>query len=231
MRPPSWNTQGFLERDYASATAKRFGGETGPTKPNGEASRLNDEDVSTFQDCIPLLSNTDSTNGASLPNPPALFVLAPPRSGTTLLRVMLAGHPDLFAAAELQLLGFQTLQERRVAFEGKFSLWLEGTIRAVMEIRNCDADEAERLMAGYEKSGLSTKQFYAQMQEWLGDRMLVDKSPSYVLDFGSLEKAERDFKNPLYVQLIRHPYAMISSFEKYHMEQVAISSRARIQPA
>ena len=39
-------------------------------------------------------------------NHPAIFILAPPRSGTTLLRVMLAGQPDLFAAAELQLLRF-----------------------------------------------------------------------------------------------------------------------------
>ena len=36
-------------------------------------------------------------------NPRAVFVLAPPRSGTTLLRVMLGGHPRLFAPPELEL--------------------------------------------------------------------------------------------------------------------------------
>ena len=45
---------------------------------------------------------------------------------------MLAGHPQLFAAAELQLLGFNTLQDRKEAFQGKYSLWLEGTIRAMV---------------------------------------------------------------------------------------------------
>src|SRR3954466_6093857 len=46
-------------------------------------------------------------------NPPAVFVLSPPRSGSTLFRVMLAGHPGLFAPPELELLSFNTLAERR----------------------------------------------------------------------------------------------------------------------
>jgi hypothetical protein len=209
----------FLERDYTSAVESRFGSETKRTTRSVVDPRLDDGEIEKFRSCVPLLDGTGPTESPTS-NPPALFVLAPPRSGTTLLRVMLAGHPGLFAAAELQLLGFHTLQERREAFSGKFSLWLEGTIRAVMELQSCDASEAQRLMEGYEQSGLTTKEFYAQLQAWIGDRTLVDKSPSYVLDFGSLEKAERDFDDALYIQLVRHPYAMVKSFEKYHMEQV-----------
>jgi hypothetical protein len=132
---------------------------------------------------------------------------------------MLAGHPDLFAAAELQLLGFNTLDERRMAFSGKFSLWLEGTIRTIMEIKGCEAEEARHIMADYERH-YTTKQFYQLLQEWIGNQTLVDKSPSYVLDLSTLEKAERDFDNALYIHLVRHPYAMVRSFEAYHMDQV-----------
>jgi len=46
-------------------------------------------------------------------NPTAIFVLSPPRSGSTLFRVMLAGHPQLFAPPELDLLSFNTLRERK----------------------------------------------------------------------------------------------------------------------
>ncbi|HHH49517.1 MAG TPA: acyltransferase domain-containing protein, partial [Saprospiraceae bacterium] len=46
------------------------------------------------------------------------------------------------------------------------------------------------------------------------------KSPSYALDFNILQKAEQDFEDAIYIQLVRHPYAMIRSFEKMHMEQV-----------
>mgnify|MGYP002067792402 FL=1 len=50
--------------------------------------------------------------------------------------------------------------------------------------------------------------------------MLVDKSPAYVCDMRALEKAERDFDGAIYLHLVRHPYAMVRSFERYHMEQV-----------
>jgi hypothetical protein len=170
--------------------------------------------------CIPHLPPWQSEEPEETKNPPAIFILAPPRSGTTLLRVMLAGHPDLFATSELQLLGFNNLNERRQAYTGKFSLWLEGTLRTIMEIKGCDADEANRRMAEYEQQNFSTKQFYRLLQDWIGDRLLVDKSPSYVLDLDTLEKAERDFVDPLYIHLVRHPYATVRSFVRYHMDQV-----------
>jgi hypothetical protein len=36
----------------------------------------------------------------------------------------------------------------------------------------------------------------------------------------TLMKAEKDFDQPKYIHLTRHPYAMVRSFEKYHMDQV-----------
>ena len=153
-------------------------------------------------------------------NPPAVFILSPPRSGSTLLRVMLAGHPSLFAPPELELLSFNTLAERREALAGKYSFWLEGTIRALMEIKGCGMEEARRLMEECEERGLSVPQFYRLMQEWVGGRMLVDKTPSYALDGEVLRRAESSFNQPLYVHLLRHPYGMIRSFEEAKLEQV-----------
>ena len=219
----------FLTRDYAAAVERRFKSVRRPATKSAAVARLDDADVETFRRCVPCLPAGAPTE-SSARNPRALFVLAPPRSGTTLLRVMLAGHPDLFAAAELQLLGFHTLRERREAFAGKFSLWLECTIRAVMELKKCNATEAQLLMDGYEESGFTTKQFYAELQEWIGDRTLVDKSPSYVLDSAALEKAERDFNEPLYIQLVRHPFSMVESFERYHMEQVLFLKKHDFRP-
>ncbi len=153
-------------------------------------------------------------------NPPAIFVLSPPRSGTTLLRVMLGGHPKLFAPPELELLSFNTLAERRAAFSGRDSFWLEGAVRAVMEIRGCTAEEAGALLDGLANEDLSTAGLYGRMQEWLGDRMLVDKTPSYALDPAVLQRAEEAFDRPLYVHLIRHPLGMIRSFEEAKLDQI-----------
>ena len=155
----------------------------------------------------------------------AIFVLAPPRSGTTLLRVMLGGHPDLFAPPELELLSFNTLAERAAAFTGRDAFWLEGTTRAVMAARGWTAAEAEERLAGWAAAGWTTKRLYRELQGWLGGRLLVDKTPSYALDERVLARAEEDFAEPLYLHLVRHPYGMVRSFEEARLDQIFFRPR------
>jgi len=153
-------------------------------------------------------------------NPPALFILSPPRSGSTLLRVILAGHPGLFAPPELELLSFNTLQERKAALSGKFGYFKEGAVRAIMEIKRCSTGEAQTIMEAFEDQGLTSQAFYGVMQQWLGDRMLVDKTPWYALDMETLKRAEAYFEAPFYIHLVRDPYAVIHSFEKANLDQI-----------
>ncbi|HXU29899.1 MAG TPA: condensation domain-containing protein, partial [Thermoanaerobaculia bacterium] len=153
-------------------------------------------------------------------NPPALFVLSPPRSGTTLLRVMLGGHPALFAPPELELLTFRTMGERRNAFSGRDSFWLEGVLRAVMEIRGGTVEEAREFVAECEARDLPTRDFYGLLEAELGDWMLVDKTPSYALDPEVLRRGETDFAGARYLHLIRHPGGMIRSFEEAKLDQI-----------
>jgi amino acid adenylation domain-containing protein/FkbM family methyltransferase len=212
----------YLEKHYQRAVARAFGsgpaaGRAGAARPDGR--RIEAADVARMRELVPSVGGTDGMPPGPR-NPRALFVLATHRSGTTLLRVMLAGHPGLFGAAELQLLGFPTLASRRAALSGKHSLWLEGTIRAVMEIRRCGPDEARRWMEEQEARDLTTKDFFRVLQDRVGPRVLVDKSPSYALDPVALRRAEAYFEEPLYIHLVRHPYSMVRSFESFHMEQV-----------
>jgi len=153
-------------------------------------------------------------------NPSAVFILSPPRSGSTLLRVMLAAHPALFAPPELQLLSFNTLQERQATFTGRYSFWREGTIRALMNIMDCDADDAGKLMADCEAKGMTTPEFYLFMQERIGSRKLVDKTPSYALNTETLRRAEEYFTDAQYIHLSRHPNGMIRSFEDARLDQI-----------
>jgi Sulfotransferase family/Phosphopantetheine attachment site len=218
----------LLTTNYSGAISRIFGPEAYPSHvPPQDAAALAPErrvDAAMLEQVrqliAPLAPRVHVGEAQGEKNPRAIFILAPPRSGTTLLRVMLAGHPQLFAANELQLLGFNTLGERRAAFSGKHSMWLEGTIRAVMQIHGCDADQAKRILKRYEDQGMTTKQFYRVMQNWIAPQTLVDKSASYALDSMTLKRAERDFADALYIHLVRHPYAMVRSFEHQHMEQV-----------
>src|SRR5262245_47512664 len=52
----------------------------------------------------------------------------------------------------------------------------------------------------------------------LGERILVDKTVSYALDVGALERAEAYFKEARYLHLVRRPEAMIRSFERVKAE-------------
>jgi amino acid adenylation domain-containing protein len=213
----------FLETHYPDAVARLLGvegsGMGGVRIPGAAAGQpLSEQDIERFRSVIPVRGAVEPEDGER--NPPAIFILSPPRSGTTLLRVMLAGHPDLFAASELQLLGFSTLQERAAAYSGRFSSWLDGSVRTLMAAKGIDAEAAIGLMHAAESEGLTTRQFYQRLQAMVQPRMLVDKSPSYALDPGALRIAETEFDGARYIHLVRHPAAMIRSFERLHMEQI-----------
>ena len=147
-------------------------------------------------------------------------MLSPPRSGSTLLRVMLAGHPSLFAPPELELLSFNNMRDRKRAFSGRHSFWLEGATRAVMEVHHCDAAAAKEIIQPYEDEGVGTREFYQRLQTWIGTKTLVDKSPSYALDLEILRRGEAYFEDALYIHLLRHPKGMIRSFLDSRLDEV-----------
>ncbi len=207
----------YLAAEHASALARRWPEAAAASAAAGRRRRVDEADAAAFRALVRPLAPAAV---AAARNPPAILVLAPPRSGTTLLRVMLAGHPRLFAPPELELLSFNTLAERAAAFAGRDRFWLEGAVRAVMEIRGCGAEAAADLLADAERGGLSTRELYGRLQAWLGPRMLVDKTPSYALDPAILRRAEEAFERPLYLHLVRHPYGMIRSFEEAKLDQI-----------
>lgn len=153
-------------------------------------------------------------------NPPALFVLSAPRSGSTLLQTILAGHPELFAPPELHLLWFRDLAERRLAFRHDANRHLtSGAIRAMMELDGLAVDEASALLEGYEARHMSVSDFYALMQQRLGSRLLVDKTPANAYSLSVLQRSEQLFEQPRYLHLVRHPGGMSRSFMDAHLER------------
>jgi amino acid adenylation domain-containing protein len=214
----------YLARHYPGAEARLCGGVPPGVARGGDGSTgpealVDAEAEARFRGLIRALPPLRL--GAPLPRSPrAVFVLAPPRSGTTLFRVMLGGHRALFAPPELSLLGFNTLGERRAACTGRRSFLLEGTIRALMEARGWGADQATSFMAECESQDLPSQRFYGLLQEAIGSRLLVDKTPDYSLDPATLRRAEESFEAPLYLHLVRHPVAVVDSFEKARMDRL-----------
>lgn len=153
-------------------------------------------------------------------NSPTIFLLSPPRSGSTLLRVVLGGNSQLFSPPELYLLSFNSLQQRAEHFSGRLAFFREGLVRALMTLKDCDDRDAESLMQQLEQQNLSSKACFALLQDWLGERRLVDKTPSYALNPTVLQRAEAEFDNALFIHLVRHPLAMIHSYEEIRADLV-----------
>lgn len=218
----------YLTKHYSASLAKQFKytplSDIQPDISCWEADQVESIDEYCIermrQSLISFRPQSSDSSPSLQQNPPAVFVLCAPRSGSTLLRVMLGGHPRLFAPPELNLLNFNTLGERQNICSGRYHFMLEGLIRAVMELKGCNLKGAIRLLRDYEQQDVSTQQFYSEIQKMLGNRLLVDKSTAYGLDIETLRHAEGDFENPYYIHLVRHPCGAIQSFEKMRFDQL-----------
>jgi amino acid adenylation domain-containing protein len=220
----------YLRRNYPRPVARLLGGPS--AEPVAQAAgKVTTEHLAEFRrlaDHLP--PRPGGSHGRPGKNRPVVFVLSTPRSGSTLLRVLLGGNSRMFSPPELDLLLFNTLADRRAAFTGGESFRLEGLIRAVMEIRGCGPDEAKGLVEGWERQGHTIKWCYGQLQDWLGERVLVDKTPAYALDLDALRRAEEDFDGARYLHLVRHPGGMINSFEEIKLEQIFFRHDHRFTP-
>ena len=211
----------YLRQHYPGAPAKICGEADGAGKPEtvpGE--QVDGADAARLRGLIPPPAPGVPGAEAAPKNPPAIFVLAPPRSGSSLFRIMLGGNPRLFAPPELELLAFDSLAPRRSAFSDQFSFMREGAIRALMEIESCTADRAEEIMARCEERDLSISEFYRFLQDQIGDRILVDKTTSYPFHVEVMERAERLFDGALYLHLVRHPGGMVHSFREARIDRL-----------
>ena len=152
-------------------------------------------------------------------NPPALFVLSAARTGSTLLRIMLAGHPQLFSPPELELLLFPTMQQRKDGLLGGWSDFL-GLERALMDLFNLDEGAARAQVSQMVAANLSTQQVYHTLQQHCAPRLLVDKSPSYPISRTALERLQKWFEAPKVIHLVRHPLACVRSWTASNFDQV-----------
>ena len=94
--------------------------------------------------------------------PGVVFLLSTPRAGSTLLRVMLAGHPQMFCPPELHLLPFGTMQERTQALGTTYLD--EGVQRALMELKGLDAGASKALIQEMIDQDLSIQEVYRRLQ-------------------------------------------------------------------
>ncbi len=159
-----------------------------------------------------------------------LFILAPPRSFTSVICAMVGQHPDLMGLPEVNLFAAENYAGLN---EGIYKLrpgFRHGLLRAIAEIglgeqtaQNIDA------AAGYlEDNGeLPSGEIFKDLVSWATPRRLVDKSPIYVYSESSLARIAETFPNAYYLHLTRHPRGTCESVFKLRERVQGAVSRLR----
>ena len=158
-------------------------------------------------------------------NAPIAFLQSSPRSGSTLFRVMLAGHPGLFSPPELGILWYDTLRDWQRSLVdpdyGHGFYWAgQGVQWTFMELLGRDSDATKAYLDDLAAQEIPIHEVYAQLQHLAAPRLLVDKSPTYGLSLETLQRAEELFDRPKYIHLVRHPYAVIESFVRIRLDKL-----------
>jgi hypothetical protein len=155
-------------------------------------------------------------------NPGMVFVHSSPRAGSTLFRVMLAGHPQLFCPPEVNLLFFEDAAEwrRNIGFGSEMEWTTRGLEWAFMELLGLDSAAGRALVDDLVTRNVSAQEIYGRLQEAARPRILVDKTPSYALDLDTLRRAEALFDGPKYIYLYRHPYPVMESILRVRFDRL-----------
>lgn len=137
-----------------------------------------------------------------------VFVLAPPRSFSSVVAAMLGQHPQLYGLPELQLFGAETMGDWwAVCGEASFPM-SHGLLRAVAElVYGEQTPQNVYLASGWvrRRLSLSTGLVLEELARRVAPRMVVEKSPSVVYDPVFMQRTQAMFPNARFLHLVRHP--------------------------
>lgn len=147
-----------------------------------------------------------------------LFLLAPPRSYTSLVNAMLGQHPQAFGLPELCLFNVERLVDLWVGVEGenaeRGAMARHGLLRAVSEIYCGEQSSATVNMArawASVRETWETGQVFQELVAKIDPLVAVEKSPSYAIALPRMRGLLRAFPDARFLHLVRHPVAQCKS--------------------
>lgn len=146
-----------------------------------------------------------------------LFLLAPPRSYTSLMNAMLGQHPQCFGLPELCLFNVERLFELWVRTSdemGSEAKTRHGLLRAVAEIYAGEQTMHSVRMATHwcaARQNWLTTQVYRELVAKIDPLVAVEKSPAYTVDLKRLLRIREAFPDARYLHLTRHPVGQCKS--------------------
>lgn len=145
-----------------------------------------------------------------------LFLLAPPRSYTSVVNAMIGQHPQTFGLPELNLFNVSKLKDLWKRVSDTFGE-RNGFLRAVAEIYAGEQTSDCIIMAMHwaaarEDQGVGD--VYKELVNRLDPLIPVEKSPAYTFSVQRLFRIYETFPDARFIHLVRHPIAQCNSVMK-----------------
>jgi len=143
-----------------------------------------------------------------------LFILAPPRTFTSVICAMIGQHPEMLGLPEVNLFVGETYEQLHKSLYRIRPGFQHGLLRAVAELGLGGQDEQNIEVARAwldEHGALTTAEIYRDLADWAAPRRLVDKSPAYVYRRESLDRMLEAFPDAFFLHLTRHPRSTCES--------------------
>jgi hypothetical protein len=146
-----------------------------------------------------------------------LFLLAPPRSYTSLINAMLGQHPQAFGLPELCLFNGKRLKDLWIRDSDEMSdesRARQGLLRAVAEIYGGEQTKATIAMANHwaaARQEKSTGDVYRELVAKIHPLIAVEKSPSYTIALDRMLAMHEAFPDARFIHLTRHPVGQCKS--------------------
>jgi hypothetical protein len=186
-----------------------------------EMSVLNLQEKVTPSHLIPTRQGETGITATVINGP--LFILAPPRSFTSVVGTMLGQHPQLHGLPEVHLFSDELIAEwwHRVA-RSTYPM-ADGLLRAVAQL--CFGEQTETTVKkanGWlrRRSHFSTGLILEMLAAKAHPLILVDKSPSTVHRVEWMQRVYNFFPQAKFIHLLRHPRGHGESVMKYINDRV-----------
>ncbi|MBW4664691.1 MAG: sulfotransferase [Chroococcus sp. CMT-3BRIN-NPC107] len=140
-------------------------------------------------------------------SPQPIFILASPRSFTSLLCAMLGQHPEIYGVPELSLFSADNMEQwlQQLKEQPKKS---HGLLRTVSQLYAGEQTILSIAMARrwmLNRIHYTTGEVYQEICHKVAPLRIIDKSPAYALDTQSLKRIHQAFPGAYYLHLVRHP--------------------------
>ncbi len=157
-----------------------------------------------------------------------IFLLAPPRSFTSVVNAMIGQHPELFGVPELNLFNFPQVTglwqaaSDQVGFNANRR---HGLLRTLAEVLFAEQTDETILAAAHwvaAREDWTTAKIFAAMRDLLHPLSIVDKSPTYTMESERLYRIHEACPDARFIHLVRHPIKQCESVMKLNYGAFAL---------